>query len=32
MLPELIAELRAILADPDELDGICRAFLDHPDG
>ncbi|HWX90407.1 MAG TPA: cupin domain-containing protein [Rhizomicrobium sp.] len=31
-LPELIAELRETLADPDELDKLCRAFLDYPDG
>jgi ribosomal protein L16 Arg81 hydroxylase len=31
-LPELIAELRETLADPDELNRLCRAFLDYPDG
>jgi len=31
-LAELIAELREILADPDELDRLCRAFLEYPDG
>jgi hypothetical protein len=32
ILPELVAELRAILADPEQLDQFCRDFLDHPDG
>jgi ribosomal protein L16 Arg81 hydroxylase len=32
IIPELAAELRGILADPDELNSLCRAFLDHPDG
>jgi ribosomal protein L16 Arg81 hydroxylase len=30
--PQLAAELSAILTDPDELDRLCRIFLDHPDG
>jgi hypothetical protein len=32
ILPELVAELRTILADPEQPDQFCRDFLDHPDG
>jgi hypothetical protein len=31
-LPELLAELRALLADPEEAEALARAFLDRPDG
>ncbi len=30
-LPELLAELRALLDDPEEAEGLIRAFLDRPD-
>jgi hypothetical protein len=29
-LPELAAELRALLDDPAELEGLARDFLDQP--
>ena len=32
ILPELAAELRDILADPNQLDQLCRDFFDRPDG
>ena len=31
-LPELLAELRALLEDPAQAEAFTRAFLDHPDG
>ena len=31
-LPELVAELRAILSDPQEAEALTRTFLDRPDG
>jgi ribosomal protein L16 Arg81 hydroxylase len=31
-LPQLIAELRAMLDDPAEVEALTRAFLDRPDG
>ena len=32
ILPELVNGLRALLADPRELELLARQFLDHPDG
>jgi ribosomal protein L16 Arg81 hydroxylase len=31
-LPELLAELRALLDDPEEAEALSRAFLDRPNG
>jgi len=31
-LPELLAELRALLDDPNEAEALTRAFFDRPDG
>jgi hypothetical protein len=31
-LPQLIAELRALLDDPAEVEALTRAFFDRPDG
>ena len=31
-LPELLAELRALLDDPNEAEALIRAFFDRPDG
>ena len=32
LLPELVAELRDILSDPEEMDRLCQEFLEKPDG
>jgi hypothetical protein len=31
-LPELLAELRALLGDPERAEALTRSFLDRPDG
>ena len=31
-LPELLAELRALLDDPAEAEALARSFLDRPNG